>query len=76
MDLNPEAHPGSAKAGGVDMTKPVLITVEASEASDSWGFVGVVKVGDYEAYRTIRAYTAPTEALGAARSFSRTCSAA
>jgi hypothetical protein len=41
------------------------VTVTTSPASDSWGFVGVVTVGDHEAYRTIRAYTAPAEALSA-----------
>lgn len=43
----------------------LLITISTSPASDSWGFVGVVAVGDHEAYRTIRAYPAPAEALGA-----------
>jgi hypothetical protein len=43
----------------------LLITITTTPASDSWGFVGVVSVGDQEAYRTIRAYTAPAEALGA-----------
>jgi len=43
----------------------LLITISASPASDSWGFVGDVAVGDQEAYRTIRAYDAPAEALGA-----------
>lgn len=41
----------------------LLITVSASEASDSWGFVGVVNVGHTEAYRTIRAYDSPRLAL-------------
>ncbi len=41
------------------------ITVGTSPASDNWGFVGVVSIGDQEAYRTIRAYTAPGEALAA-----------
>lgn len=43
----------------------VLITLRSDPASDSWGFVGVVSVGDYEAYRTIRAHTTPAESLGA-----------
>ena len=41
----------------------VLITASSSPASDSWGFVGVVSIGDIEAYRTVRAYTTPGEAL-------------
>lgn len=47
----------------MDRTDELLITVATSPASDNWGFVGVVSVGDQEAYRTIRAYTAPGEAL-------------
>lgn len=43
----------------------LLITLSTSPASDSWGFVGVVKVGQYEAFRTIRAFTSPREALSA-----------
>ena len=43
----------------------LLITITTDPASDSWGFVGIVSVGDHEAYRTIRAYTSPAEALGA-----------
>ena len=49
----------------MDRADQLLITVESSPASDSWGFVGVVSVGDQEAYRTIRAYSAPAEALEA-----------
>lgn len=49
----------------MDRADQLLITVTSSPASDSWGFVGVVAVGDQEAYRTIRAYTAPAEALEA-----------
>jgi hypothetical protein len=49
----------------MDSTNELLITISTAAASDSWGFVGVVAVGDEEAYRTIRAYTAPGEALGA-----------
>ena len=41
----------------------LLISVGTSPASDSWGFVGTVSVGDHEAYRTIRAYDTPQEAL-------------
>lgn len=40
----------------------LLITIEVDTASDSWGFVGVVKVGDYEAYRTIESFATPAEA--------------
>jgi hypothetical protein len=43
----------------------LLITIDAVPASDSWGFVGRVLVGEHEAYRTIRAYPAPGEALTA-----------
>lgn len=49
----------------MESTDRLLITITTAPASDSWGFVGVVSVGDQEAYRTIRAYTAPGEALGA-----------
>ena len=41
----------------------VPITLSTAPASDSWGFVGVVCVGEYEAFRTIRAYTTPGDAL-------------
>jgi hypothetical protein len=47
----------------MDIPDELLITVTTSPASDGWGFVGVVSVGDQEAYRTIRAHTAPGEAL-------------
>jgi hypothetical protein len=43
----------------------LLIKVATAPASDSWGFVGVISVGDREAYRTIRAHATPTEALAA-----------
>ena len=43
------------------------ILITSAPASDSWGFVGVVSVGDYEAYRTIRAYPSPAAALAAAQ---------
>ena len=45
----------------------VLITIDSDEASDSWGFVGTVHIGAFEAYRTIRAYTTPGEAREAAQ---------
>lgn len=50
-----------------DKQEGVLISLRSEPASDSWGFVGVVAVGDYEAYRTIRAHTTPDEALTAAQ---------
>lgn len=49
----------------MDDVEKLFITISSAPASDSWGFVGVVSVGDHEAYRTIRAYTTPNEALGA-----------
>jgi hypothetical protein len=49
----------------VEDDNELLITITLSPASDSWGFVGVVSVGEHEAYRTIRAYTSPGEALSA-----------
>jgi hypothetical protein len=47
----------------VDREEDMLIKIRTSPASDNWGFVGIVAVGDHEAYRTIRAYTTPGEAL-------------
>jgi hypothetical protein len=41
---------------------PRVITIAASPASDSWGFVGVVRVGDVDAYRTLSPYPSPSEA--------------
>jgi hypothetical protein len=43
-----------------------MIAVDTDEASDSWGFVGVVRVGGIEAYRTIRRYPSPSAAHAAA----------
>lgn len=43
----------------------LLISVSTDEASDSWGFVGLVKVGEVEAYRTIEAFPSHGEALRA-----------
>jgi hypothetical protein len=43
----------------------LLIAISTDEASDSWGFVGVVKIGDVEAYRTIEAFPSHGEALRA-----------
>ncbi|WP_166391094.1 hypothetical protein [Nocardioides ochotonae] len=42
-----------------------MIEVETDEASDSWGFVGVVRVGGIEAYRTVRRYPSPSVARAA-----------
>jgi hypothetical protein len=36
----------------------LLISVDTAPASDGWGFVGRVLIGDIEAYRTIRAHHA------------------
>lgn len=47
----------------MDGDEKLLISITTAPASDNWGFVGVVAVGEVEAYRTIRAYTSPTEAL-------------
>lgn len=49
----------------MDDREEILMKVTASPASDGWGFVGIVVVGDHEAYRTIRTYNAPAEALSA-----------
>jgi len=43
----------------------LLIKIDVAPASDSWGFVGRVLVGEYEAYRTIRSYSTPGDALRA-----------
>ena len=48
------------------MAEPLLMRIDATPASDSWGFVGRVLIGDLEAYRTIRSYVTPTEASQAA----------
>ena len=45
----------------------MLISIGADTASDSWGFVGVVRVGQVEAYRTLEAFTTPAEAESAAQ---------
>ena len=45
------------------MANPVNITIDSAPASDGWGFVGRVLIGDLEVYRTIRAHTTPSEAL-------------
>jgi hypothetical protein len=44
------------------MSNDLPVRVDAVPASDSWGFVGRVLVGDLEAYRTIRAYPTPSDA--------------
>ena len=40
----------------------LLINVSSDAASDSWGFVGIVRVGDVEAYRTLESFATPSEA--------------
>jgi len=40
----------------------VMISIGADAASDSWGFVGVVRIGDVEAYRTLEAFATPADA--------------
>lgn len=47
------------------MEEELFVKVDTAPASDNWGFVGRVLVGEHEAYRTIRAYSAPGEALTA-----------
>jgi hypothetical protein len=44
---------------------PLVITLDTAPASDGWGFVGRVVVGEFEAYRTLRAYATPTDAKAA-----------
>ena len=39
------------------------VSITSAPASDSWGFVGVVLVGEQEAYRSIRSYPDPASAL-------------
>jgi len=43
----------------------MLVSVTTDVASDSWGFVGVVKVGQAEAFRTLEAFPSRAEALAA-----------
>jgi hypothetical protein len=43
------------------------IIIDSDAASDSWGFVGVVRVGEVEAYRTLQAYPTPDDAVRAAQ---------
>ena len=47
------------------MADQLVITIDTAPASDNWGFVGLALVGEHEAYRTIRAYSTPGEALNA-----------
>lgn len=47
----------------MDRIESLTMKLHTSPASDSWGFVGIVSVGDVEAYRTIRAYPSPGDAL-------------
>ena len=45
----------------------MLISIDASPASDSWGFVGVIRIGEAEAYRTLEAFASPELAIAAAQ---------
>jgi hypothetical protein len=45
----------------------LLISIGSDAASDSWGFVGVVRVGALEAYRTLEAFATPHAATAAAQ---------
>jgi hypothetical protein len=45
----------------------LLITIQCVPASDGWGFVGRVMIGDHECYRTLRAHVVPADALEAAQ---------
>ena len=45
------------------MPDELFVKVDTAPASDNWGFVGRVLIGEHEAYRTIRAYPTPAEAL-------------
>jgi hypothetical protein len=47
------------------VSNALLISIDVVPASDSWGFVGRVLVGEVEAYRTIRAHPSPAEAATA-----------
>ncbi len=49
----------------VARSHPLVITLDTAPASDGWGFVGRVVVGEFEAYRTLRAYATPTDARAA-----------
>jgi hypothetical protein len=40
----------------------IVISIRSDTASDRWGFVGVICVGDYVAYRTLEAAPNPREA--------------
>jgi hypothetical protein len=46
-----------------DERDPRVIRLRAVPASDSWGFVGSVSVGEFEAYRTLQAHATPEDAL-------------
>jgi hypothetical protein len=56
--------------GAMDRSNPVM-SIDTVEASDGWGFVGRVLVGDVEVYRTVRAphATAPEALQATARMF-------
>lgn len=55
-----------AQSGGGPLNEDQLITVSQEPASDSWGFVGVFRVGDREIYRTLMSHVSPQEAHHAA----------
>jgi hypothetical protein len=48
-----------------ESSSSISISISTDEASDSWGFVGVVKVGVVEAFRTLEAFASRSEALEA-----------
>jgi hypothetical protein len=64
-----EAASVRGRQGPVEETlvDELLISISTDQASDSWGFVGVVKVGEFEAYRTLNAFSTPGDALAAAQ---------
>src|ERR1043166_8138842 len=53
----------ACSAAGACLMTGLLITVDVDEARDSWGFVGVVRVGEAEAYRTLEAFPSRVEAV-------------
>ena len=48
-------------------SEPLTVSLDTAPASDSWGFVGRVMIGEHEAYRTLAAFPTPTEAEQAVR---------
>jgi hypothetical protein len=41
----------------------LVLSIDTVEASDGWGFVGPVLLGEVEAYRTVRGVATAPEAL-------------